>query len=184
MTNQHIFPCCTLTDMTGLMTYPYTTSHISLKSKVFSSFLTTWCDPQRSVSPWSAWRPEASAPRTRKSRPCWACRNRQRSGGCREAGTWRATSDDRVVRRLVCESCPCCMFLLTSLGVSCVPLVCWSMAVMRSAFVPQRSSTPGFLLSHVAQSLVSANVCRRLAPSAAQEYMKAEHWPVKQVICG
>ena len=29
--------------------------------------LTTWCDPQSNVSPWSAWRPEASAPR--KSRP-------------------------------------------------------------------------------------------------------------------
>ena len=59
-----------------------------------------------------------------------------------------------------------CMFRLTSLGVSCVPLVCRSMAVMRSAFVPQRSSTPGFLLSHVAQSLVSANVCRRVASNA------------------
>ena len=29
----------------------------------------------------------------------------------------------------------CCMFRLTSLGVSCVALVCGSMAVMRSAFV-------------------------------------------------
>ena len=56
-----------------------TTSQIFFKSQVISSFLTTWCDPQRSVSPWSAWRPEASAPR--KSRPRWVCRNRQRSGG-------------------------------------------------------------------------------------------------------
>ena len=57
----HIFPYRTLTHMTDLMTYPFTTSHISLKSQVFSSLLTTWCDPQRSVSPWSAWRREASA---------------------------------------------------------------------------------------------------------------------------
>ena len=112
-------PYCTLTHMTDLMTYPYTTSHISLKSQVFSSLLTTWCDQQRSVSPWSAWRPEASAPR--KSRPRWACRNRQRSGGCRgcaRTATWRrATSGDRLVRRLVCVSCPFCMIRLTSLGV-------------------------------------------------------------------
>ena len=66
--------------MTNLMTYSYTTSHIYHKSQVFSSLLTTRCDPQRSVSPWSAWRPEASAPR--KSRPRWACHNRQRSGTC------------------------------------------------------------------------------------------------------
>ena len=66
-----------------------------------------------------------------------------------------------------CEGMSFCMFRLTSLSVSCVPLVCGSMAVMRSAFLPQRSSKPGFLLSHVAQSLVPANVCRRLASSAA-----------------
>ena len=85
-----------------------------------------------------------------------------------QRATWRrTTSGDRVVRRLVCVSFPFCMFRLTSLGVSCVRLVCGSMAVMRSALLPQRSSTPGFLLSHVAQSLVSANVCKRLGSSAA-----------------
>ena len=36
ITNQHIFPYCTLTHMTDLMTYPNTTSHISLKSQAFS----------------------------------------------------------------------------------------------------------------------------------------------------
>ena len=59
--------------MTDLMTYPHTKSHISQESQVFLSLLTTWCDPQRSVSPWSAWRPE-------RSRWRWVCRRRQRSG--------------------------------------------------------------------------------------------------------
>ena len=40
-------------------------------------------------------------------------------------------------------------------------------SIIRSAFVPQRSTTPGFLLTHAAQSPVFANVCRRLASSAA-----------------
>ena len=84
------------------MTYPKTTSHIALNSQVFSSLLTRWCDPQRSVSPWSAWRPEASAPR--RSRWRSLCRNRQRSGGCRgcaRTATWpRTTSVDRFTRRL------------------------------------------------------------------------------------
>ena len=42
ITNQHIFPCCTLTHTTDLMAYAYTTSHISLKTNEFSSLLTTW----------------------------------------------------------------------------------------------------------------------------------------------
>ena len=45
---------------------------------------------------------------------------------------------------------------LTCFGVSSVSLVCGSVAVMRSAFVPQRSSTVGFLLTHAAQSPVFA----------------------------
>ena len=81
-----------------------------------------------------------------------------------------------------------CMFRLTSLGVSRVPFVCGSMAVMRSAFLPQRSSTPGFLLSHVAQSLgarkrLQASGIER-GRSSVQRLMTAEHWPAKQVICG
>ena len=92
--------------------------------------------------------PEASAPW--RSRWRLVCRNRQRSagcGGCARTATWRrATSGDRAVRRLVCVSCLFCILRLTSLGVSCVPLFCGSMAVMKSAFLPQRSSTPGFLL--------------------------------------
>ena len=46
----------TPTHMTDPMTHPHTTSHTSLKPQVFSGVLTTWCDPQRSVLPWSAWR--------------------------------------------------------------------------------------------------------------------------------
>ena len=153
VTNQHNFPYRTLTHMTDFTTYPYTASHISLKSLLFSSLLTTWCDPQRSVSPWSAWRPEASAPR--KSRSRWACRNRQRSGGCRgcaRTATWRrATSGDRVVRRLVCVVSFACFD--SHLSASCVPLVCGSMAAMRTAFAQQRSSMPGFLLSQSGKTL-------------------------------
>ena len=97
------------------MTYPYTTSHISLTSQVFSSLLTTWCDPQRSVSPWSAWRPEASAPR-------WVCRRRQRSagcGGCARTATWRraASGAPRGAEAGLCVM-SFCMFRLTSLGGS------------------------------------------------------------------
>ena len=55
-------------------------------------------------------------------------------------------------------------FVSQSLGVSSVSLVCGSMAVMRSAVVPQRSSTPGFLLTHAAQSPVFANVWHRAQP--------------------
>ena len=61
-----------------------------LKSQVFSSLFTTWSDPQRSVSPWSAWRPEASAPR--RSRPRRACRKRQRSGRRLFSNSDRGTS--------------------------------------------------------------------------------------------
>ena len=110
ITKQQVFTHRTLTHMTDLMTYPYTTSHISFKSQVFSSLLTTWCDPQRSVSPWSAWRLQASAPR--RSRRRLVCRRRQRSagcGGCARTATWRrTTSGDRVVRRLVRVSCFSC----------------------------------------------------------------------------
>ena len=84
--------------------WPVSPGPLKFRSSFFPAF--RWCDPQRSVSQWSAWRPEASAPR--RSRPRWACRNRQRSagcGGCARTATWRrATSSDRVVRRLVCVS--------------------------------------------------------------------------------
>ena len=52
------FPQCTLKHMT----HPSRQSmHHSFtpKSQVFTGILTTWCDPQRSVFPWSTWRPEA-----------------------------------------------------------------------------------------------------------------------------
>ena len=107
----------------------------------------------------------------RRSRRCLVCQCRQRSagcGGCARTATWRrATSGDRLVRRLVCASCFLYMFRLTSLGVSSVSLVCGSMAAMRSAFVPQRSTTHGFLLTHAAQSPCSqtcAGVWHRAQP--------------------
>ena len=161
-TNQHIFPNCTLTHMTDLMTYPYTTSQISLKSQcVFR--------PSHNMVRSTEERFAHGDPRLRRQE------NRDHAGLAaidNEAvvaeaalGRRRATSGDRTVVGLCVMSF--CMFRLTSRGVSCVPPVCRSMAVIRSAFVPQRSSTPGFLLGHVAQSLVSANVCRRLTSSAA-----------------
>ena len=100
---QQVFPHFTSTDMTDSMT-PFHASLIICKSQVFSGFFTTWCDPHRSVSLWSAWRREASV--ARKSRRCLVYRCRQRSGGCRgcaRMATWRrATSGDHVALRLVC----------------------------------------------------------------------------------
>ena len=61
-------------------TYPCTTASFPSKSQLFSGILTTWYDPQRSVSPWSEWRPEASA--AGRSRRRLVCRCRQRSAGC------------------------------------------------------------------------------------------------------
>ena len=83
----------------------YHKPHFPRDPKCFSGILTTtWCDPQRSVSPWSAWRREASAARRWRRHLVRGCR--QRSAGCRRCArtaTWRrATSGDRVVRRLVC----------------------------------------------------------------------------------
>ena len=168
ITKQQVSTRCTLTHMTDLMTYPYTTSHISLKSQVFSSLLTTCCDPQRSVSTWSALRPEASAPR--RSRPRWMCKGATTKRWLRRLRSDGSMASRNIGRPRGAEAGLCVLFLVfcpTSHELSCVLLVCWSMAVKRSAFVPQRSSTPGFLFSHVARSLVSAIVCRRLASSAA-----------------
>ena len=131
ITKQQVFPHCTPTHVTDSMTFPHTTSHISLKIPSVCNLLTTTY-PQRSVSPWSAWRREASA--ARRSRRRLVCRRRQRSagcGGCARTATWR----------LWVHGC--------------------------SEVVPQRSSTPAFLLTHAAQSPEIANVCRRLASSAA-----------------
>ena len=159
------FPHCKPTHMTDSMTCPHTKSHISLKILSVSSILTTTVRSaeERFVM-------ERMATRGFGNKRL-VCRCRQRSAGCRgcaQTATWRrATSGDRVVRTLVCASCFPHMFRLTSLGVSSVSLVCRSIAAMRSAFVSQRSSTPGFLLTHAAQSPVFANVCRRLTSSAA-----------------
>ena len=148
--------------------------HFPQDPKLLSGILTTTrCDPQRSVSPWSAWQPEASA--ARRSRRGLVCRCRQRSAGCRgcaRTATWRrATSGDRVVRRLVCASCFPFMFRLTSLGVSSVSLVCGSTAVMSSAFVPQRSS--------VDPCCTVSSVRKRLQASGTERQVKNQHLTVQ-----
>ena len=96
--------------------------HFPQDPKCFSSLLATWCDPQRSVSPWSAWRRGASAARRSRRRLVRGCRQRSAGyRGCARTAIWRrATSGDRVVRMLVCASCFPYMFRLTSLGVSSV----------------------------------------------------------------
>ena len=155
--------------MTDSMTYPLTTSHISLKiPSVFKPFHNNMVrsTEERFAMERMATRgfgskkiaaalgvPEATTKRwlrRLRSDGDMASRNIGRPRGA-EAGVC-------LVSRVICP---------TSLELLCVPLVCWSMAVIRSAFVPQRSSTPGFLLTHAAQSPVFANVCRRLASSAA-----------------
>ena len=171
---QHILPDRTLTHMTDLMTYPHTTSHISHKSQVFfkPSHTMVRSAEERFAMERMATRgfgakkiaaalgvPEATAKRwLRKLRSNGdvASRNIGRPRGA-EAGVC-------LVSRVICP---------TSLELLCVPLVSWSVAVKRSAFVPQLSSTPGCLLSHVARSLMSANVCRRLASSAAAAASRA-----------
>ena len=105
MIKQQVLPHCTPTHMTDSMTLihapraSFPSNHLC-----FSGILTTWCDSQRSISPWSAWRREASA--ARRSRRRLVCRGRPRSGGCRgcaRMATWRrATSGGHVARRLVC----------------------------------------------------------------------------------
>ena len=156
--------------MTDSMTYPHTTSHISLK--IPSVFRHSHNNMVRSA--------EERFAMERMATRCFGAKKivggAWCAGGDNEAlaaeaalgwrrgvahygaTTWCGGGSVCLVSRVICP---------TSLELSCVPLVCWSMAVKKSAFVPQRSSTPGFLLSHVARSLVSGNVCRRLASSAA-----------------
>ena len=162
------FPYETLTHMTDLMTYPHTTSHISHNHKCFQAFSLHGSIHRK------AFRHGAHGdPRLRRQEIATTL-------GLPQSTTKRwlqmLRSDGDMVSRNIgrprgAEAGLCVMsFLhvrLASLGMSCVPLVCRSMAAVRSAFVPQRSSTLGFLSSHVAQSLVIANVCRRLASSAA-----------------
>ena len=98
--------------MTDLMTYPYTTSHISHKSQVFSSLLTTWCDPQKSVSPWSAWRCEASAARRSRRRLVWRCRQRAALAAKAALGWRRGVAQHRATAWCGgwCVSCfSCCL---------------------------------------------------------------------------
>ena len=93
MIKQQVLPHCTPTQPQ----FPHITS-------VFQALpQNAWCVPQGSVSPWSAWRREASAARRSQRRLVSCCR--QRSAGCRgcaRMATWRrATSGDHA-RRLVC----------------------------------------------------------------------------------
>ena len=85
--------------MTDSMTHIHATqASFPSRSQVFSGILTTWCDRQRSVSQWSAWRREASV-------ASLVYRCRERSGvcrGCARMATWRRATSGDVARRLVC----------------------------------------------------------------------------------
>ena len=134
------FHHCTPTHMTDPMTYPLTTSHISLK--IPSVFKPSHNNMVRSAEELFAVERMAT-----------------RGFGNKKIATAPGvpvSTTQRWLQRLRSDG-----------DMSSVSLVCGSMAVMRRAFVPQRSSTPGFLLTHAAQSPVFANVCRRLASSAA-----------------
>ena len=149
--------------MTDLMTYPYTTSHISLK--ISNVFRHSHNNMVRSAEERFAMERMATRGFGSKKIPLVSTTLAAEAAlGWRRgvAQYWATTSCGGW-----CASCFPYMFRLTSLGVSSVSLVRGSMAVMRSAFVPQRSSTPGFLLTHTAQSPVFANVCRRLASAAS-----------------
>ena len=140
---------CTPTHMTDSMTHPHTTSHISLKiPSVFRHPHNNMVRQQEDRGgAWCAGVDNAAL----AAEAAFGCR---RGVAQCSATTW---CGGWCVRH-VFVAC----FVSHFFGVSSVSLVCGPMAVMKSAFVPQRSSTPGFLLTHAAQSPVFANVCRRL----------------------
>ena len=155
--------------MTDSMTYPLSTSYISLK--IPSVFKPSHNNMVRSAEERFAM--ERMATRGFGSRKIAAALGVLVSTTQRWLQRLHSDGDmasRNIGRPLGAEAGVCVMFSLlfrlTSLGVSFVSLVCGSMAAARSAFVPQRPSTPGFLLTHAAQSPVCANVCRRLASSA------------------
>ena len=134
--------------MTKMMTYPYTTSHISLKSQVFSSFLPTWSDPQRSVSPWSAWRREASAPR--RSRRRLVCRTRQRSASC--GGCARTAHRATAWCGGWCVSCFSCYLSRIARIVMCA-----------SRLLVHRCKKEGFRASALINTWISVEPCCTVA---------------------
>ena len=78
-----------------------------------------------------------------------------------------------------------CMFRLTSLGVSSRLWVhgCKDERVRAAALINAWISVePRCTVASVRKRLQASGIeCGR---SSVQEYMKAEHWPAKQVICG
>ena len=82
MIKQQVLPHCTPTHTTDSMT-PVHAPRASFPSnhKCFSGILTTWCVPQRSVSPRSAWQREASAARRSQRRLVCRCRPRSAKAG-------------------------------------------------------------------------------------------------------
>ena len=161
------------------------------RSQVFSSlFTTTWCDPQRSVSPWSAWRREASA--ARRSRRRLVCRRRQPGcGGCARTATWCDMASRNIGRPRGAEAGVCVLFSLhvsshISRRVICVSRLCVhgcnEERVRAAALINARISVdPCCTVASVRKRLQASGIER--SRRSVHEYMAAEHWPAKQVIC-
>ena len=163
---QQVSPHCTPSHMTDSMTYPHTTSHIFHQHPIcFHAF-----SQQHGAIRRGALRHGAHGHarlRQQEDRGGAWCVGVDNAALAAEAALgWRRGVAQQLATTWCGGWCVRHVFL-TCFGVSSVSLVCGSVAVMRSAFVPQRSSTVGFLLTHAAQSPVFANVCRRLASIAA-----------------
>ena len=75
-----------------------------------------------------------------------------------------------------------CMFRLTSLGVSSVSLVCNEERVRAAVLINAWISVdPCCTVASVRKRLQASGIER--GRRSVHEYMQAEHWPAKQVIC-
>ena len=107
--------------------------------------------------------------------------------GVREATWRRATSGDRVVRRLVCVSCFSCYLSHIARIVMCASRLlvrgCEKervrAAALVNAWIPLE---PCCTVASVRKRLQASGIER--GRSSVQRLMTAEHWPAKQVICG
>ena len=164
--------------------------HFPQDPQVFSGILTTtWCDPQRSVSPWSAWRREAWA--AKRSRRRMVCRCRQRSAGCRgcaRMATWRRNiGRPRGAEAGVCVMCSLHVSSLISRRVICVSRLwvhgCNEERVRAASLINAWISVDPCCTVASVRKLLQASGIERSRRSL-HEYVAAGHWPAKQVISG
>ena len=107
----------------------------------------------------------------KKIRPRWACRNRQRSGGCRgcarKARWCRTTWGAHVARRLVCVLLPFVLSPDLSNYARFVRLFSGSDDKIRRVILPRCLLLEALQTHHTVQSFVFPSVCKHLAWSAA-----------------